>query len=342
MRLFNKLVGLIVTSLVLVVAGLAINKWRETAPELIDLSLDNYREQLARAREILTPGPLRGSFVETAQPITTAGVLAETNRHRTAANLLPLTGNTILNNAAKNKLDDMFAQQYFEHVSPQGLGPADVVDAVGYQYIRVGENLALGNFAGDVDLVQAWMDSPGHRENILHAGYTELGVAAASGLYQGQQTWLAVQTFAKPLTDCPNIDPLLQEKIEQQQEQLNNLQQNLTNQQELINNEQAALIALAEEAAQLTKQGNEQIEQGNRIAQKEGNEAAQPYWDKGQALHDQAKQKQNEFNSRQQELMQQVDSFNNQVKQQQKQQENLRELVDQINKQIKAFNACLQ
>src|SRR6185369_15716694 len=114
-----------------------------------------------------------------------------------------LKENALLDKAAKKKLDDMFAQQYFEHINPQGKGPSDLAKSVGYDYIAIGENLALGNFKNDAELVQAWMDSPGHRANILNKQYTEIGVAVGQGTYEGKKTWLAVQEFGRPTSSCP-------------------------------------------------------------------------------------------------------------------------------------------
>ena len=199
MRSALQLSFLVITGILLIIAGLAFNQVRQQIPELGPISLADSLSQLEDAREVLTANPLLGSMEAAGTTLTVAGVLTETNTHRATNDLPAFASNTTLNQAAQNKLDDMFQQQYFDHVSPDGFGPADVVDNVAYTYVRVGENLALGNFDGDAALVQAWMNSPGHRANILHTGFSELGVAVGEGIYQGEQTWLAVQTFAKPL-----------------------------------------------------------------------------------------------------------------------------------------------
>jgi hypothetical protein len=137
-----------------------------------------------------------------------------TNIHRTDAGLSVLAENSRLNTAARLKVQDMFNRQYFEHVSPDGKNVGDLVEAVGYEYIAVGENLALGNYKDDQELVQAWMDSPGHRANILSTKFTEIGVAVGRGLFEGKQTWLAVQAFARPLSACPQADATLKAQID--------------------------------------------------------------------------------------------------------------------------------
>src|SRR5688572_23107544 len=118
----------------------------------------------------------------------------------------------------------MFDRQYFAHESPTGEGPADVIAAAGYDYVTVGENLALGNFADDRDLVQAWMDSPGHRANILEGKFTEIGVAVGRGMFEGRMTWMAVQEFGKPAADCPVVSAELQAQIEADKERLDGLE----------------------------------------------------------------------------------------------------------------------
>ncbi|MDO8523540.1 MAG: CAP domain-containing protein [bacterium] len=172
-------------------------------------------------KEISAPVPLRSSRTTPAVVLTKAGVIERTNIERRNNGGLPaLTGNTKLNAAAQAKLKDMFAKQYFEHVSPSGVGPGDLVEAQGYDYILSGENLALGNFAGDQDLVTAWMNSPGHRANILNNRYQEIGVAVGKGMFEGRETWLAVQEFGMPISACPSPDKALKVSIDDEENTL--------------------------------------------------------------------------------------------------------------------------
>lgn len=171
------------------------------------------------------PGPLKAKETPTEKQtphasLSSAGVVTVTNTHREAAGLPHLTVNAALNRAAQSKLNDMFAKQYFEHESPEGLGPADLAKEAGYAYVLVGENLALGNFANDQDLLQGWMDSPGHRANILNPKYREIGVAVGQGMYEGKKTWMAVQEFGTPLSSCPSVDASLKQKIESNEAEL--------------------------------------------------------------------------------------------------------------------------
>ena len=83
---------------------------------------------------------------------------------------------------------------------------SDLAEEVGYNYIVMGENLAYGDFKNDNALVQAWMDSPLHRANILNSKYSEIGLAVGKVNFKDKETWLAVQHFGKPLSGCPEID----------------------------------------------------------------------------------------------------------------------------------------
>jgi uncharacterized protein YkwD len=153
--------------------------------------------------------------------LTEEGVIEWTNWQREQHDKNTLSENDALNEIAKTKLNDMFESQYFEHISPQnGESVGDLARKAGYGYAIVGENLALGNYRDDERLVQAWMDSPGHRDNVLHERYVDIGVAIGRGDFQGRQTWLAVQVFGLPLSYCPDIDNSLEEKIVKNQKEI--------------------------------------------------------------------------------------------------------------------------
>ncbi len=165
-----------------------------------------------------------GSLTATSSPVVDLGsvsdalsiadIIALTNSERSSvADLPPLTENTDLDVAAAAKLKDMFAEQYFAHVSPNGTGPGDLAGLAGYDYVVEGENLAEGNFKNGQDLLDAWMASPGHRANILNTRYLDIGVAVGRGLYDGQEVWMAVQEFGKPLSSCPSVDTGLHDAI---------------------------------------------------------------------------------------------------------------------------------
>lgn len=181
------------------------------------------------AAQIFTPPPLRGTDQSQNAHLTDAGVIQWTNTNRAEnGGLAALTENARLDQAAGAKLKDMFAQQYFEHENPQGLGPADLAKAAGYDYISIGENLALGNFKDDQTLLTAWMNSPGHRANILNTKFLEIGVAVGQGTYQGKTTWLAVQEFGRPASSCPIVDSNIKLEIQSLQSAIDQLGPQLT------------------------------------------------------------------------------------------------------------------
>lgn len=163
-------------------------------------------------KKVEMPGPLRvvGDYLNGNVKLSKNNIIKLTNKYRKEnGNLVELAENSKLDSSAQNKLQDMFSGQYFEHFSPKGKGVGDLGTEVGYEYILIGENLALGDFRDDLALVDAWMASPGHRANILNAHYTEIGVAVAKGMYEGRNVWISVQHFGTPRSVCPDIDQTL-------------------------------------------------------------------------------------------------------------------------------------
>ncbi len=177
------------------------------------------------------PGPLEkiGKSTSTvfASPqgaqLTRQGIVTETNKQRQAESVASLKESFQLDASAQVKADDILARQYFEHVAPDGKTVSDLVGEQGYVYIKIGENLALGNFKNDADVLAAWMASPGHRANIVDPAFTEIGVGVAHGLYKGSQVYVAVQHFGRPASTCPTIDPNLKASVIAGQQELTNL-----------------------------------------------------------------------------------------------------------------------
>ncbi len=182
-------------------------------------------------KELLTPPPLRVIGPEKQVVLLKSKIIAETNFQRqenpptgeAGGNLKVLTENAKLDEAAAAKANDMFKNQYFEHISLSGIDPGKLVQNYGYNYIVAGENLILGNFTSEKELVQAWMNSPGHRANILNNRYSEIGVAIIKGTYKGEIVWIGVQEFGLPLSSCSQIDNTLKNEIDSGKIQLDNL-----------------------------------------------------------------------------------------------------------------------
>ena len=114
----------------------------------------------------------------------------------------PLTRNSVLDAAAGMKAAHMAKGSYFAHYSPDGVSPWYWFDEAGYTFVHAGENLAV-LFTDSEDVVEAWMDSPGHRANILNGTYTEIGVGTAEGTYKGKDTVFVVQLFGTPAETAP-------------------------------------------------------------------------------------------------------------------------------------------
>lgn len=175
-------------------------------------------------KQILTPEPLRAQKEDPQSFLSQEGVVQWTNDQRTRYGFLILKESTKLDESARLKLEDMFEKQYFAHNSPSGIGVGDLAKEVGYEFIAIGENLALGNFENDEALVQAWMDSPGHRENILNTSYREIGVAVGKATFEGKTTWIAIQHFGLPINICPQPSQELELEIKSNEDQIKELQ----------------------------------------------------------------------------------------------------------------------
>ncbi len=133
-----------------------------------------------------------------ATDISVQKLLVLTNQQREKYSLGDLAYNEELSQAAYKKAQDMFAKNYWAHYSPDGLTPWNFILASNYQYEYAGENLAK-NFLFSNAVVDAWMNSPSHRENMLKSQYKDVGYAIVNGVLNGEQTTLVVQMFGAPL-----------------------------------------------------------------------------------------------------------------------------------------------
>jgi uncharacterized protein YkwD len=109
-----------------------------------------------------------------------AEMLARVNAVRKKAGAPALRSNTGLDQAAQRHAQDMLARDYFAHESPEGKTVRERARAAGYDWRRIGENIAEGQFSVD-EVMATWMNSPGHRRNILDPAFKELGVGLALG-----------------------------------------------------------------------------------------------------------------------------------------------------------------
>lgn len=112
--------------------------------------------------------------------ITVESLLTEINRERLVHRLPPLRLEARLMRAAELRMRHMEEQGYWNHVGPDGNTPFEWIRSAGYDFELAGENLAQG-FESPQILVEAWMESDGHRRNLLAPRFAEAGVAIIDG-----------------------------------------------------------------------------------------------------------------------------------------------------------------
>jgi len=131
---------------------------------------------LALAAPLSVSAETRTLYRTTTASLSADALVKAMNRQRAAYGLGPLRLNSKLSQAANDRVGDMMRKRYFDHVSPDGLNPFAWVAKRGYRFSIVGENLAVGYPSAD-RVVTGWMNSPGHRANILQSRFDEIGIA---------------------------------------------------------------------------------------------------------------------------------------------------------------------
>ena len=147
-----------------------------------------------------------------------AALLTETNAQRTSNGVASVSLNSQLDAAAQAKANDMAARNYWSHETPDGGQPWQFITGAGYVYTTAGENLAYG-FDSSAATITGWMNSPGHRANLLNTAFHDVGFGIANAEdYQGhgQQTIIVamygataaagvpVPAASKPTTQSPS------------------------------------------------------------------------------------------------------------------------------------------
>lgn len=220
-------------------------------------------------KEVLTSTPLKVVGKESNAVFTKEKIIAQTNIQRYNNEMLPpLIENAKLNAAAKAKAEDMFLKQYFEHISPSGVDPGTLVKNFGYDYIVAGENLILGNFASEQEVVQNWMNSPGHRANILNNRVIEIGVAIIKGTYEGYTVWMGVQEFGLPLSVCSQPGDNLKNQIDVNKNQLDQISSEINSKKAEIDNtnqRSSKYNQLADEYNQLVVKYNQLVQETKNL-----------------------------------------------------------------------------
>lgn len=124
-----------------------------------------------------------------SQAFSERSLVRLTNQHREKA----LVIDHRLSIVAQTKANDMVNKNYFSHLTPDGHTPWYFFQQMGYSYTSAGENLAL-DYSTNKDVVDAWMESPSHRANIVNPNYTKVGIGIAR---KGIHVYI-VQLFAQP------------------------------------------------------------------------------------------------------------------------------------------------
>lgn len=135
-------------------------------------------------------------------------VVKLTNEERDDLSQAPLRRNATLDAAAQMKANHMARNEYFSHYAPDGTSPWYWFKQAGYTYAHAGENLAI-HFTDSTEVVDAWMNSPTHRENIVNGNFTEIGVGTAKGEYEGYETVYVVQLFGAPAAAPKPVTPVV-------------------------------------------------------------------------------------------------------------------------------------
>ncbi|MBO0916600.1 sigma-70 family RNA polymerase sigma factor [Streptomyces laculatispora] len=141
-----------------------------------------------KPQKSVTPAPKktavpRASSTPSPQPSpvgNTAQVVALANKERAAAGCGPLEEDAQLTDAAQRHSDDMSARDFFEHTNPDGADPGRRIADAGYRWSTYGENIARGQQTPE-SVMESWMNSPGHRANILNCSFKDLGIGIHKG-----------------------------------------------------------------------------------------------------------------------------------------------------------------
>ncbi|MGW3348382.1 CAP domain-containing protein [Nonomuraea rubra] len=144
-----------------------------------------------QACRVLAPKPSAGHGTVRARPVKPScarpaasrgfasaaetAVVTLTNRARAANGCRPLTHDSRLHRAATRHSADMARGNYFSHTSRDGRTFGQRIKATGFAYRRAGENIAKGQATASA-VVKGWLDSPGHRANMLDCAFTHIGV----------------------------------------------------------------------------------------------------------------------------------------------------------------------
>ena len=138
------------------------------------------------------------SYAAAENTVNAHKLIELTNHEREKAGLPQLVKNPLLTRAARAKAYDILTQDYFAHTTPDRKPFYIWIQEAGYVYTSAGENLAI-SFIDENEIMNAWMASQTHKDNILDTQYTEIGIASLIGDFSDKETIVVVQLFGEPI-----------------------------------------------------------------------------------------------------------------------------------------------
>ncbi len=196
-----------------------------------------------KAAEKGSPSSKASPYTEAASlnhlELTRSNVVWFTNYYRVKQGLKPLTEVGALDRSAAAKGSDMLKYQYFDHTRPGSTTSFDsFIDQQHYDFIKIGENIAMGDFSTSKGVVDAWIKSPPHKRNIMDSLYTEIGVSVVTGNYKGTSGQVFItQHFGDPRANCPIVNDDIKTRIDSLKKILASLKKNVTEKQASIGSE---------------------------------------------------------------------------------------------------------
>lgn len=156
---------------------------------------------------LLSPRGMQNQVLGKAVDVSSVALLESTNNEREKNGMESLRYNNALSEAASAKARDMITRDYWSHNTPDGSTPWTFIDRTTYAYQKAGENLAFG-FRDSQSTVTAWMNSPGHRANILDASFQEVGFGFADSedFTSNGPTTIVVAMYGRPLQNVAFAD----------------------------------------------------------------------------------------------------------------------------------------
>ena len=190
--------------------------------------------------------PNSGQRYPGQEVLSREAVVTLTNRERASNGLTNLIENQLLHSIAEERARDMLEKDYFDHISPTGVQASDVAQKIGYRYKIIAENIGSGTFLTNQKIVDGWMQSPGHRKNILSPEIKEIGVSVVKGRMGGKETWVAVQIFGlqSPAVSaklCTPPSQRLMNEIEVKKAELRGLNERLDNLRKELDSEKTII-----------------------------------------------------------------------------------------------------